>query len=119
MPIEGPIAFSRPALRHDLEVLARRITEGPGTTPPALRQAAAAGERLEGALGAYLDEVRYAPLAVTDAEVAALRAAGQSDDALFELTIAAAYGAARERLDAGLRAVAAAYGEAGDARSTD
>ena len=39
---------------------------------------------------------------VTDADVSALTAWGLSDDAIFEITVAAAAGAAQESLDAGL-----------------
>jgi alkylhydroperoxidase family enzyme len=42
---------------------------------------------------------------VTDADVAALRQAGHSDDSLFEITVAAAVGAALHRLDRGLAAL--------------
>jgi len=43
--------------------------------------------------------------------VAALQAAGYTEDQLFELTVSAAVGAARVRLEAGLRALAAALEE--------
>ena len=43
---------------------------------------------------------------MTDGDVDGLRAAGYSEDEIFELTVAAAYGAARKRLDAGLAAMA-------------
>jgi alkylhydroperoxidase family enzyme len=39
---------------------------------------------------------------VTDADVSALTTLGLSEDAVFEITVAAAMGAATERLDAGL-----------------
>jgi hypothetical protein len=38
-------------------------------------------------------------------------AEGASDDEVFEISVAAAYGAARERLEAGLRAVRNARGD--------
>jgi len=101
----------RKDVQADVDALTRRVTRGPGVVPPAQRQAAVAGEKAEGALGAYLERVRTAAAEVTDEEVAALRAAGTSDDELFELTVAAALGAARARLDAGLAAIAAAYEE--------
>ena len=43
--------------------------------------------------------------AVTDADVERLRAAGHSEDEIFEVTVAAAVGAALGSLDAGLRAL--------------
>lgn len=42
---------------------------------------------------------------VTDADIDALRAAGHSDDEIFELTVSAAVGAARVRLERGLAAL--------------
>jgi len=103
--------LTRADLSAAVRELRRRVTQGAGSVPASERQRAAEGEPFEGALGAYLDRVRRAPIDVTDAEVAALRGAGHSDDALFELTVAAALGAAGERLAAGLAAIDAAYGE--------
>jgi alkylhydroperoxidase family enzyme len=42
---------------------------------------------------------------VTDADVAALRRAGYSEDAIFEATVAAAVGAGLARFEAGVRAL--------------
>ena len=75
-----------------------------GVTPPAQRAAAAAGAGLDGELGALVHKVHHHAYRVTDEEVAALRAR-YSDDELFEVIVAAAVGAARQRLDAGLRAL--------------
>jgi alkylhydroperoxidase family enzyme len=58
------------------------------------------------AAGAYLETVRRHAYRVTDEQVAELRAAGLSEDEIFELTVAAAVAAGLERLDAGLRALA-------------
>jgi len=48
----------------------------------------------------YVDTVARHAYKVTDAELAALQQAGESDNALFEITVAAAVGAALHRLDA-------------------
>lgn len=101
----------RKPLRSSLDRLEQRVLTGPGVVSPAQRQAAAGGQALGGAMDDYLQKVRSHAYRVTDEEVAALRAAGTSDDALFELTISAALGAAKGRLEAGLAAVAAVYGE--------
>jgi alkylhydroperoxidase family enzyme len=53
----------------------------------------------------YTDTVRRGAYLVTDAQVDALRAAGLSEDEIFELTVSAAVGAGLERLDAGLKAL--------------
>jgi alkylhydroperoxidase family enzyme len=77
-----------------------------GSVDPALRRAVFEGDSAEpDALRAYVEKVRLHAYRVTDDDVAALRAAGFDDDALFELTLAAAAGAGFERLYAGLRAV--------------
>ena len=44
-------------------------------------------------------------VSVTDRDVAAVVAASGSEDAVFEMTLAAAVGAATGRLEAGLRAL--------------
>jgi alkylhydroperoxidase family enzyme len=64
-------------------------------------------------LAAYLEKVKHAAATITDAEVAALQAAGHTQDAIFESTVATALEAAVERFDAGLRALdeATASGE--------
>lgn len=93
-----------PTLQDALAALEFSVVDGPGVTTPARRRAAAAGTSEDSALGRYLDKVRGAAHRVTDEEVAALRAAGHSDDEVFELTVAASFGAARARLDAGLAA---------------
>ena len=70
-----------------------------------LREAAQPGRVAPEAMVAYLDKVwRNAPT-VTDADVEALKAAGLSEDEIFEQTVAAAVGAGLERLDAGLAAL--------------
>lgn len=69
------------------------------------RAAAADGGELPAELASFLTKVREASYRLTDADVAGLRAAGHPEEALFELTIAAALGAALHRLDAGLDAV--------------
>ena len=52
---------------------------------------------------AYLDKVRRHAYEITDDEVQALKAAGHSEDEIFEHTVSAAAHAGLERLDAGLR----------------
>lgn len=57
-------------------------------------------------LEGYVREVTMRPYQVGDAEISALKEAGYSEDAIFELTISAALGAALARLDQGLAALA-------------
>ena len=63
------------------------------------------GEDVPPALTAYVDKVALHAHTVTDADVVALQRAGNSDDALFEVTVAAALGAALGRLERGLAAL--------------
>jgi hypothetical protein len=70
-----------------------------------LRDAAAPGRTAPPGFERYLDSVRRHAYRVTDADVEALKAAGHSDDEIFEQTVAAAVAAGLERLDAGLGAV--------------
>jgi alkylhydroperoxidase family enzyme len=53
----------------------------------------------------YLDKVRSLAYTVTDGDVAALKAAGFSEDEIFEHTVAAAVAEGLRRLDAGLGAI--------------
>jgi alkylhydroperoxidase family enzyme len=81
------------------------ILETPGETDAALRRAIAAGETAEPPLGPYLEQVARHAYRIGDADVERLRDAGYSDAAIFELTLAAALGAAELRLAAGLQAL--------------
>ena len=56
-------------------------------------------------MAAYLEKVRTDAFRVVDEDVDALRAAGYSEDEIFEQTVAAAAGEGLRRLDAGLRAL--------------
>ena len=84
------------------------VIDGPGSTETALRQQVASGQPLP-ELVALVDKIRSRAYAITDADVDALRAR-YNDDQLFELIVAAAVGAAEERLRAALDAVEAACG---------
>jgi len=79
--------------------------QSPGANQPDVRVAAGRGGELPEPLAAYAAKVRDQSYRITDADFAGLTAAGLNDDAIFEITIAAAVGAALQRLDAGLRAV--------------
>lgn len=91
------------------------VLDGPGETPAALRRAVAArsGELASGRaetavpdeLAPYLDKVALHAYKVVDSDVENLKDSGYSEDALFELTVAAAVGSALERLEAGRRAM--------------
>jgi alkylhydroperoxidase family enzyme len=110
---EGQIELPA-AVGAQLDDLERRVLDGQGVLAPAVRRAAAGGGDVPDDVAAYTAKVRRNAYRVTDEEVAGLQSRGWSDDQLFELTVAAAYGAARERLEAGLEALAGADRPAGD-----
>ena len=87
------------------------VARSAGDSEPAAREAALSGEAAEGVLGRYLELVRRNAYRITDADIAALRAEGLSEDAIFELTVATAVGAAERRLAAGLAALGIGAGE--------
>jgi alkylhydroperoxidase family enzyme len=85
------------------EATAAALLRSDGATPAALRQAVAAGEP-PAALAALVEKIRSRADTVTDRDLDALR--GQyTDDQLFEIIVAAAFGAAQERLAAASRAL--------------
>ena len=69
------------------------------------RRAAFAGRVDDPAVAHYVDAVRRHAYRVSDEDVERLRGAGLDDDAIFELTVAAALGAAAQRLEVGLALV--------------
>jgi hypothetical protein len=85
-----------------VDALVTAVLETPGATDPATRRLARSGTTDNEVFGAYLDKVRQRAYRIVDSDVDALTAAGLSDDAIFEVTVAAALGAAERRLTAGL-----------------
>jgi alkylhydroperoxidase family enzyme len=110
-------------MRYDalVQAITDAVVAGPGKAPSELRRAVLArAARLAGArsgapapapFATYVDKVAQHAYKVTDADVAALESAGHSEDAVFEVTAAAALGAALGRLERGM---AALRGEAPD-----
>jgi|SRR5215471_11777020 len=76
---------------------------GAGKTPAELRQAVLAGKP-PARLMALVDKIRARASTITDEDIDMLRK-DFSEDELFEIIIAAAFGAARERLAAAQRAL--------------
>ena len=97
--------------------LAEAVLGGPGDSAPALRRAVqqravsigggamATAPEVPPPLLAYVDTVARHAYRTTDELVAALKQAGYSEDAIFELTLSAALGAGMARLDRGLAAL--------------
>lgn len=86
------------------DALRRAVLSSPARLDAATRAAAVTGAGLPEPLGSYAAKVRDAPATVTDGDVGDLVAAGHTEDEIFEVTVAAAVGAALHSLDAGLRA---------------
>jgi alkylhydroperoxidase family enzyme len=108
----------------DLRALLRSVQRAPGTLTRSLREAIFARAArpheeplptLPERLREYTDTVARHAYRVTDAQVAALRAEGYSEEQIFEATVTASVGAAQRRLAAGLRAL---YGASRDPFST-
>ena len=93
--------------RHAARVagLRRAVFDSPGVSGLAERAAAASVDGVPPPLDAYVAKVDGAAYRITDADVAALKAAGCSEEEIFEVTVAAAVGAALRGLDAGMRAM--------------
>lgn len=87
-----------------------RVLHGPGHLNPSLRQAAARGEA-SGPLAAYVHKVVHHAYRVSDEDIAALRAAGYSEDQIFEVTVSTALGQGLRRRE---RTLAALRGETCD-----
>ena len=64
-----------------------------------LRAVVASTEPAPGEMSSYLEKVRERAYAVTDLDVEELQAAGFSDDAIFEQTVAVAIAEGLRRLD--------------------
>jgi alkylhydroperoxidase family enzyme len=80
-----------------------RIDRGYETAVARLREAGRLGRPVPLAASVYVEKVRGDARAVTDRDVARLRAAGMSEDEIFELTVSVAVDVGLECLAAGLR----------------
>ena len=88
---------TRPDHRALAAALERRVLEGPGETPPGVRQAAAhraaGGPAAESPYDDMARQIGESAHRVTDAQVASVLAATGSEKATFEVIAAAAVGA--------------------------
>lgn len=86
--------------------LERLVLDGAGHVDPAVRKAAFHGETIDdSAAQGYVEKVRVRAYTMTDSDVEGLRSAGWTEDAIFELTVAAALGAGWSRLELARRAI--------------
>lgn len=92
--------------RAAYRALEDRILNGEGRASPEQRARAFANAGLSPPLDGLLGKVVTSPTQLTDADFAAARAAGFSEDEVFELVICAAVGQSARLYDAGLAALA-------------
>jgi hypothetical protein len=119
-PDAGPEPDAAPVDRHADRVAAlrRAVLDAPGSLDPAIRAAAASpgsqevlpaalppSAALPPVLQAYVAKVSECAYRLSDVDLGELTEAGYSEDEIFEVTVAAAFGTALRSLDAGLRAV--------------
>jgi AhpD family alkylhydroperoxidase len=93
----------RTDLGDPVENLRHAVLVAPAVTDPARRAAAATGGELPEPWPAYTALVRDASYRITDADIARLKDAGRTEDEIYELTVAAAVGAALHSHAAGMR----------------
>lgn len=109
--------MTSPRYTHYTQQLQEAVLDSPGETASALRHAiqeqaaqwschstAAVGQIPQEVL-AYVKKVALHAYKTTTEDIEALRNAGYSEDALFELTLSAALGAGMVRLERGLIAL--------------
>jgi len=110
--------------QENLTTLVDTVLSGPAETTSELRHAvearaaALSGRRntdviVPDELSGWVEKVARDAYRTTDEDVESLKAAGYSEDQLFELTVAAALGASRARLE---RALATLGGKEGGAQ---
>lgn len=102
--------------RAAYRALADRVLHGEGRAPAQQRARAFGNEGLSPPLDALIGKVATSPSRVTDADFAAAKTAGFSEDQLFELVVCAAVGQSGRQYDAGLAALAEATANGGVAR---
>lgn len=93
------------------------VLNTPGDTDPSVRHAVEAraaelggrptdeSSEIPPPMTAYVDKVALQAYETTDADIDALREAGYSEDAMFEITLSAAVGAGIARMERGLAAL--------------
>lgn len=90
------------------QALLARILEGDGRASRTQRRAAFDNTGLAEPMRTLIDKVAKHAYRVTDADIAAVRASGQSEDQIYELVVCAAIGQAVRQYDTALAALDAA-----------
>jgi hypothetical protein len=94
------------------QALVDRVLNGAGRAAAEQRARAFANDGLSPPLPTLIGKVATGPTQVTEADFAAAKAQGFSEDQLFELVVCAAVGQSARLYDAGLAALAEATGGA-------
>ncbi|TDU89199.1 hypothetical protein EV138_2759 [Kribbella voronezhensis] len=97
------------------QALVDRILNGDGRASADQRARAFSNHGLSAPLDTLIDKVANRPTEVTEHDLAAAKAAGCTEDELFELVICAAVGQSSRLYETGLAALAAAEGRHGNA----
>lgn len=98
-------AVAEDGKRASFRALEDRILNGKGRASPEQRARAFGNAGLTEPLNGLVGKVATSPAQVTDADFAAARAAGFTEDEIFELVICAAVGQSARLYDAGLAAL--------------
>ena len=93
--------------------LIARVLGSTGTAPPDMRRAALDDTGLDEPMRTLVDKVARRSDQVTDDDFGAVRAAGLSEDQIFEVVVCAAIGQADREYANAVAALAAATGETG------
>jgi alkylhydroperoxidase/carboxymuconolactone decarboxylase family protein YurZ len=95
-------------IRKARDALETRILQGDGNSAHALRRAAFENSGLAEPLDSLITKVARHAYKVTDEDFAGVKAAGLTEEEIFEIVVCAAIGQATRQYDSGLKALAAA-----------
>ena len=102
-------------ITHARKTVIARILEGDGMSSVAQRRGAFDNAGLADPLRTFIEKVARHASKVTDADIAAVKASGVSEDQIFELVVCAAIGQAARQYDTALAALDGATGRTGHA----
>ena len=91
--------------------LVARVLDGDAKAPREMRRAAFDNAGLDDPARTFIEKVADRSYSVTDEDVAAARAAGFSEDQIFELMVCAAVGAADRQYNSAMAALTEATGD--------
>src|SRR5262245_29056229 len=106
----------KPTFAAVVQRMREALEQRPGDTAGALRRsvidraaalsgAARAHGEIPADISGYVEKVALHAYRITDEDIAELKAAGYSEDAILEITLSAALGAGMSRMEAGLAAL--------------